>query len=51
VDEAIGIPLGLAHQVENSSEELMIFIGVQRSDYLGENDIMRPEDDFARHLS
>jgi mannose-6-phosphate isomerase-like protein (cupin superfamily) len=29
----------------------MIFIEVQRGDYLGEDDIVRLEDDFARHLS
>ncbi len=51
VGEAIDIPLGSAHRVENSGEELMIFIEVQRGDYLGEDDIVRLEDDFARHLS
>jgi mannose-6-phosphate isomerase-like protein (cupin superfamily) len=51
VGEAIDIPLGAAHRVENPGEELMIFIEVQRGDYLGEDDIVRLEDDFARHLS
>jgi mannose-6-phosphate isomerase len=49
--EAIDIPLGAAHRVENPGEELMIFIEVQRGDYLGEDDIVRLEDDFGRNLS
>jgi mannose-6-phosphate isomerase-like protein (cupin superfamily) len=46
--EAIDIPLGAAHRVENPGEELMVFIEVQRGDYLGEDDIVRLEDDFGR---
>lgn len=46
--EAVDIPLGAAHRVENPGEELMIFIEVQQGDYLGEDDIVRLEDDFGR---
>ncbi len=46
--EAIDIPLGAAHRVENPGEVLMVFIEVQRGDYLGEDDIVRLEDDFGR---
>jgi mannose-6-phosphate isomerase len=46
--EAIDIPLGAAHRVENPAEELMIFIEVQRGSYLGEDDIVRLQDDFGR---
>ena len=46
--EAIDIPLGAAHRVENPGDELMIFIEVQQGDYLGEDDIVRLEDDFGR---
>lgn len=46
--EAIDIPLGTAHRVENPGDELMVFIEVQRGDYLGEDDIVRFEDDFGR---
>lgn len=46
--EAIDIPLGSAHRVENPGEELLIFIEVQQGDYLGEDDIIRLEDDFGR---
>ncbi len=45
---AIDIPLGAAHRVENPGEELMIFIEVQQGAYLGEDDIVRLEDDFGR---
>jgi mannose-6-phosphate isomerase len=46
--ESVDIPLGTAHRVENPGEELMVFIEVQRGDYLGEDDIVRFEDDFGR---
>ena len=46
---AIDIKIGDAHRVENPSEtEDLIFIEVQRGDYLGEDDIIRLEDDFGR---
>ncbi len=48
--EAIDIPLGAAHRVENPGSELMVFIEVQRGDYFGEDDIVRLEDDFGRNL-
>jgi mannose-6-phosphate isomerase len=48
-DRAIDIKIGDAHRVENPSEnETLIFIEVQRGDYLGEDDIVRLEDDFGR---
>jgi mannose-6-phosphate isomerase len=46
--EAIDIPIGAAHRVENPSDEDLIFIEVQRGNYLGEDDIVRLEDDFGR---
>ena len=46
--EAIDIPIGAAHRVENPGTELMVFIEVQQGDYLGEDDIVRLEDDFGR---
>ena len=46
--EAIDIPLGAAHRVENPGEELMVFIEVQRGDYLGEDDIIRYDDAYQR---
>ena len=46
--EAVDIPLGAAHRVENPGDQLLIFIEVQQGDYLGEDDIVRFEDDFGR---
>jgi len=46
--EAIDIALGAAHRVENPGDELLIFIEVQRGSYLGEDDIVRLQDDFGR---
>jgi mannose-6-phosphate isomerase len=46
--QAIDIPKGSAHRVENSGEEELVFIEVQRGDYLGEDDIVRLQDDFGR---
>ena len=46
--EAIDIPVGAAHRVENPGSDDLIFIEVQRGNYLGEDDIMRLEDDFGR---
>ena len=46
--EAIDIAIGAAHRVENSSQEPLIFIEVQRGSYLGEDDIVRLEDDYGR---
>jgi mannose-6-phosphate isomerase len=46
--EAIDIPIGSAHRVENPGDEDLIFIEVQRGNYLGEDDIVRLQDDFGR---
>ena len=46
--EAIDIPIGAAHRVENPGTDDLIFIEVQRGNYLGEDDIVRLEDDFGR---
>jgi len=46
--KAIDIPIGSAHRVENPGDELLVFIEVQRGSYLGEDDIIRLQDDFGR---
>jgi len=46
--EAIDIQIGAKHRVENGGADLLVFIEVQRGDYLGEDDIVRLEDDFGR---
>ena len=46
--EAIDIAIGAAHRVENRGAETLVFIEVQRGAYLGEDDIVRLQDDFGR---
>ena len=46
--EAVDIPVGTAHRVENPEQELLVFIETQTGDYFGEDDIVRLEDDFGR---
>jgi mannose-6-phosphate isomerase len=46
--EAIDIAVGAAHRVENPGDDLLVFIEVQRGKYLGEDDIVRLQDDFGR---
>lgn len=46
--EALDIPLGAAHRVENPGDELLVLVEVQRGAYLGEDDIVRLQDDFGR---
>src|ERR1043165_4154375 len=46
--EAIDIPIGAAHRVENPGPAELVFIEVQRGNYLGEDDIVRLQDDYGR---
>jgi mannose-6-phosphate isomerase len=46
--QAVDIAIGSAHRVENPGRELLVFIEVQRGKYLGEDDIVRLQDDFGR---
>ena len=46
--ESIDIAVGMAHRVENPGNEDLIFIEVQRGNYLGEDDIVRLQDDYGR---
>ncbi len=46
--EAIDIAVGAAHRVESASAETLIFIEVQLGSYLGEDDIVRLQDDYGR---
>ncbi len=48
--EALDIPVGTAHRVENpETSDLLVFIETQTGDYFGEDDIVRLEDDFGRN--
>jgi mannose-6-phosphate isomerase len=48
VGEYIDIPTGAAHRIENPGSEPLTFIEVQRGAYLGEDDIVRLQDDYGR---
>ncbi|MEM6938700.1 MAG: mannose-1-phosphate guanylyltransferase/mannose-6-phosphate isomerase [Pseudomonadota bacterium] len=47
-NESIYIPLGAIHRMENPGDTPMELIEVQTGSYLGEDDIMRYEDVYAR---
>ena len=46
--EAIDIPLGAAHRIENKGTTPLVFIEVQQGSYFGEDDIERLSDDYGR---
>src|SRR5438552_2742504 len=41
VGETVDVARQMAHRIENSGPDLLVFIEVQRGDYLGEDDIVR----------
>lgn len=44
----VTVPLGAHHRIENDSEYPLTVIEVQKGEYLGEDDIIRYEDDYGR---
>jgi len=49
VNDAIYIPVGALHRIENFTIEPVIIVEVQIGSYLGEDDIVRIEDIYNRH--
>jgi len=47
-NESIYIPLGAVHRMENPGKVPMVLIEVQTGSYVGEDDIIRYEDKYAR---
>ena len=47
-NQSVYIPLGTVHRMENPGAEPMVLIEVQTGAYLGEDDIIRYEDIYAR---
>lgn len=43
------IPLGAVHRLENPGKQTLVVIEIQSGSYLGEDDIVRLDDDFKRH--
>lgn len=48
-NESIYIPIGAVHRLENPGKILLELIEVQTGSYLGEDDIIRIEDDYQRN--
>ena len=48
ISQSIDIPLGSIHRLSNESNSQLIIIEIQFGEYLGEDDIIRYEDDFNR---
>ena len=48
INQTIYIPKGVLHRLENIGEENVEIIETQIGNYLGEDDIIRYEDDFGR---
>ncbi|HEY6330215.1 MAG TPA: phosphomannose isomerase type II C-terminal cupin domain [Blastocatellia bacterium] len=48
VGDCISVPVGAAHRIENPAAEPLALIEVQMGPYLGEDDIVRLQDDFGR---
>ena len=46
--EHIFIPQKSRHRVENRGEEMLRIVEIQTGDYLGEDDIVRYDDDYGR---
>lgn len=47
-NQSVYIPLGAVHRMENPGRLPMVLIEVQTGSYLGEDDIVRYEDVYAR---
>ena len=47
-NQHVYIPEGVLHRMENIGDELVEFVETQIGEYLGEDDIVRYEDDFGR---
>jgi mannose-6-phosphate isomerase len=48
INESTFIPMGATHRLENPGMIPLIIIEVQSGEYLGEDDIVRFEDDYRR---
>ena len=46
--DAVDVPRGVAHRIQNVGSEQLVFVEVQTGDRFGEDDIVRLEDDYGR---
>ncbi len=47
-NQAVHVPLAARHRIENPGLDDLVFIEVQQGSYLGEDDIVRYQDDYRR---
>lgn len=47
---SVDIPVGTVHRIENQGSGQLDIIEVQQGDYLGEDDIVRLDDKYGRHV-
>ena len=48
VGDEVHVPCGSTHRIANTGEEWLEIVELQLGDYLGEDDIVRLEDDYGR---
>ncbi len=48
VQESTFVPVGTDHRIENPGSHLLVIIEIQNGAYLGEDDIVRFQDDYGR---
>jgi mannose-6-phosphate isomerase len=46
--DAVDVPCGMAHRIQNTGSVPLVFVEVQHGDYFGEDDIVRLDDDYGR---
>jgi mannose-6-phosphate isomerase len=46
--DAVDVPVGVAHRIQNTGSDVLVFVEVQHGDYFGEDDIVRLDDDYGR---
>jgi len=51
VGQSTGIPVNTPHRLENAGSDTLHIIEVQNGPYLGEDDIVRLQDDFGRQVT
>ena len=47
-NESTFVPKGIKHRLQNTTDKKLVIIEVQCGDYLGEDDIIRYEDQYGR---
>jgi mannose-6-phosphate isomerase len=46
--DAVDVPVGAAHRIQNTGSDVLVFVEVQHGDYFGEDNIVRLDDDYER---